>query len=175
MASRKSVPASSTSGGRVRASASRAPAGPPPPATPASGRLALRPMARVQRIALFEREVRERLSPSALEAFFAAAEVISEGQRAERSGREAYFGSTMLTIDLEQLAPVVRDACDAGTAQRLAALMQRDPSVTALVKGIAARETARLAGVRPRAVATEIKIGARGTRVFIDVDVEAPL
>ena len=40
-----------------------------------------RPMARATRIALFEREVRVRLSRAALDLLFARAEVISEGQR----------------------------------------------------------------------------------------------
>jgi hypothetical protein len=60
-------------------------------------------MARATRIALFEREVRERLSRAALELVLARAEVISEGQRSVRGERDAYFGSTMLTIDLPAL------------------------------------------------------------------------
>jgi hypothetical protein len=134
--------------------------------------LGLRPMARVERIALFEREVRERPSRAALELVFRRAEVISEGQRANRDGRPVYFGSTMLTLDLETLGPALREACDAGAARRLAALLAGDPSVTARVKTIATREATRLAGGRLRTIATEIKVSARGARVFIDVDVE---
>ena len=81
---------------------------------------ARRPMARATRIALFEREVRERLSRAALELVLGRAEVISEGQRGVRNGRDAYFGSTMLTIDLPSLDLLLRDACDAGTARRSA-------------------------------------------------------
>src|SRR6187549_641254 len=85
-----------------------------------------RPMARATRIALFEREVRERLSRAALELVLGRAEVISEGQRGVRNGRDAYFGSTMLTIDLPSLDLLLRDACDAGTARRLAELLEAD-------------------------------------------------
>jgi hypothetical protein len=134
--------------------------------------LGLRPLARVERIALFEQEVRERPSRAALELVFRRAEVISEGQRAIRDGRPTYFGSTMLTLDLALLAPSLREACDAGTARRLAALLAGDPSVAARVKMIATREATRLAGGRLRTIATEIKVNARGARVFIDVDVE---
>jgi hypothetical protein len=141
----------------------------------AADRYALRPLARVQRIALFEREVRERLSRSALDVLFACAEVMSEGQRQPRAGKEAFFGSTMFTIDLGALSPTVRDACDAATAQRLAALVATDVGVAARVKALAAAEAARLAGARPRSVSTEIKVRARGAKVFIDVDVEATL
>lgn len=138
--------------------------------TPAT---ALRPMARVQRIALIEREVRERLSRAALDLVFERAEVMSEGQRSTRAGQPIYFGSTMLTIDLEALAPALREACDAGTARRLVSLLAADATVASRVKNIAAREAARIAGGRLSAVATEVKISARGARVFIDVDVEA--
>jgi hypothetical protein len=142
----------------------------PPPAQGPTFRL--RPLRRVERIALFEREVRERPSRAALELVFRRAEVISEGQRAHRDGRPTYFGSTMLTLDLEALAPSLREACDAGTARRLAALLAGDPSVSSRVKTIATREAIRLAGGRLRTIATEVKVTARGARIFIDVDVE---
>jgi len=90
---------------------------------------ARRPMARATRIALFEREVRERLSRAALELVLGRAEVISEGQRGVRNGRDAYFGSTMLTIDLPSLDLLLRDACDAGTARRLAELLDTQTPV----------------------------------------------
>jgi hypothetical protein len=132
----------------------------------------LRPLARVQRIALFEREVRERLSRAALDLVFDHAEVMSEGQRSTRAGQPVYFGSTMLTIDLEALGSQLRETCDAGTARRLATLLSGDAAAAARVKGVAAREAARIAGGRLKAVATEVKVRAKGARIFIDVDVE---
>jgi hypothetical protein len=144
-----------------------------PPPEGATALPARRPMARATRIALFEREVRERLSRAALDLLFARATVISEGQRAVRGGRDCYFGSTMLTIDLPALAPLLRDACDAGTAQRLAALLDGDAAVAERVRELAAREAARVAGAAPREVSTHVAIRAQGARVFVDVDVEA--
>ena len=141
----------------------------PMPAPPV---LARRPMARATRITLFEREVRERLSRAALDLLFARVDVISEGQRAQRAGKESYFGSTMLTIDLPALAVVMRDAPDAGTAHRLATLMADDPQVEKRVQGLATREATRVAGTALRAVSTHIAIRAQGARVFVDVDVE---
>ena len=99
---------------------------------------ARRPMARATRIALFEREVRERLSRAALELVLGRAEVISEGQRGLRNGRDAYFGSTMLTIDLPSLELLLRDACDAGTARRLAELLEADAEAGARIEALAA-------------------------------------
>jgi hypothetical protein len=78
----------------------------------------------------------------------------------------------MLTMDLEALAPVLREPCDAGTARQLATLLARDAAVATRVKALAAREAARIAGGRLRTINTEMKVSARGARVFIDVDVE---
>jgi hypothetical protein len=134
---------------------------------------ARRPMARATRIGLFEREVRERPARAALDLLFARAEVISEGQRTQRGGRDAYFGSTMLTFDLPALAVLLRDACDAGTAVRLASLLEEDASVGKRVQELAKREAARVSGATPREVSTHVAIRAQGAKVFIDVDVEA--
>ncbi|MDB4980333.1 MAG: hypothetical protein JWM82_1085 [Myxococcales bacterium] len=130
-------------------------------------------MARATRIGLFEREVRERPARAALDLLFARAEVMSEGQRSQRGGRDAYFGSTMLTFDLPALAVLLRDACDAGTAQRLATLLEDDGSVGKRVQELARREAARVSGAPPREVSTHVVIRAAGAKVFIDVDVEA--
>lgn len=132
-----------------------------------------KPMARATRIALFEREIRERLSPAALDLLFARVEVISEGQRAIRGGRDSYFGSTMLTIDLPALAALLRDACDAGTARRLATLLGEDPGVARRIQQLTEREAARVAGAAPLQVGTHVTIRSQGAKVFIDVDVEA--
>jgi hypothetical protein len=136
-------------------------------------RLILRPLARVERISLFEREVRERLSRAALELIFGAAGIMSEGQRSARNGREIFFGSTMLTIELPAVAGSVRDVCDARAAQHLCALLATDGVAATRIKSIAAAEAERLCRARPRTVGTEIKVRARGTTVYVDVDVEA--
>ena len=132
-----------------------------------------RPMARATRIALFEREVRERISRAALELVLGRAEVISEGQRGARNGRDAYFGSTMLTIDLPSLDLLLRDACDAGTAHRLAELLESDAVAAERIEALAAGEAARVAGAAPKSVSTHITIRSQAAKVFIDIDVEA--
>jgi len=136
---------------------------------------ARKPMARATRITLFEREVRERLSRAALDVIFARADRLSEGQRQSRGGREAFFGSTMLTVDLAAFADVLRDACDAGTAHRLAALMDSDATVPRRIREIAEREATRIAAVRLKDLRIQIAVRAQGAKVFIDVDVEAAL
>jgi hypothetical protein len=146
---------------------------PPPSPTADPALAARRPMARATRIALIEREVRERLSPAALELCLSRADVISEGQRSKRGGRDAYFGSTMMTIDLPALELVLRDACDAGTARRLAELLEADATAAARITDLAAREAARIAGATPTEVSTHVSIRAQAAKVFIDIDVEA--
>ena len=155
MTKRKPIDAVAPSGGA---------AAPPLPAR--------KPMARATRITLFEREVRERLSRAALDLLFARADVISEGQRAQRGGKDSYFGSTMMTIDLPGLSAVLRDEPDAGTARRLAVLLGEESAVEKRVEALATREAARIAGAPPKAVSTHVAIRAQGARVFIDVDVE---
>jgi hypothetical protein len=134
---------------------------------------ARRPMARATRIALFEREVRERISRAALELVLGRAEVISEGQRGVRNGRDAYFGSTMLTIDLPALDLLLRDACDAGTARQLAELLEADATAGKRIEELAESETTRVAGAEPKSVSTHVTIRSQAAKVFIDIDVEA--
>ena len=140
---------------------------------PAGSAVARRPMARATRIALFEREVRERISRAALELVLGRAEVISEGQRGVRGGRDAYFGSTMLTIDLPSLDLLLRDACDAGTAHRLAELLEGDATAGKRIEALAGSEAARVAGAAPKSVSTHVTIRSQAAKVFIDIDVEA--
>ena len=143
---------------------------------PASNHPALpprKPMARATRITLFEREVKERLSRAALDLLLSRADRLSEGQRSVRGGRNAYFGSTMLTIDLASFADVLRDACDASTAHRLATLLETDAAVPRRIRDIAEREAARVAAARLRDVRTQVTVRAQGSKVFVDVDVEA--
>ncbi len=130
-------------------------------------------MARALRIAMFEREVRERLSRAALDAILARAEIISEGQRSVRNGQDGYMGSTMATLDLDNLNEVVREPADAGTAQRLVALLRADVTMKARIDAMACNEVHRVTGTRPKAVRTEIQIRSQGARLFIDADVEA--
>src|SRR5687767_8638983 len=127
--------------------------------------LKLRPMARAARISLFEREVRERLSRAALDVLFASAGIMSEGQRAARGGREVFFGSTMLTVELVSLTAMVRDAADARSAQRLASLLGVQAGSLSRIKRIAADEVERLSGTRPRSVSADVKVRARGATV----------
>jgi hypothetical protein len=141
-----------------------------PAAIPVSHR-ELRPMAQVRKIPLIEREIRERLSQAALDAIFALAQVISEGE----ADQGQFLGSTMLTLDVAAFADLLREPADEGTARRLAALLAKEESLPRRVDGVVRREVERILSCAPQAVRGETRIRAQGTRVFLDVDVEASL
>lgn len=131
-----------------------------------------RPMAKVQRVALIGRQVVERLGLAGLELLLTRATRMSEGQVLP-DGR--YFGSTMLTIDLQQLAAEgqLSDACDVSTAHKVARLMSTSGTLRQRARLIAAAEAVRLAGREIAPQAVDVGVRAEGTRVFIDIDVEA--
>src|SRR5687767_14337322 len=119
-----------------------------------------KPMATARRVALFERAVRWRLTTAAIELLFDVAEILSEGQRHEaavpatpRAGAEVggaprgrWFGSTMVTIELERAADLFREEPDASTARRLAELLRLDARVAARLRGLATADAEERAG-----------------------------
>jgi hypothetical protein len=135
--------------------------------------LTKKPMARAARVTLFEREIRERLSVAAVEILLERARVLSEGKRsASATAGRAYFGSTMVTIDVAALADVSRDACDSRAAARIADLVRDDVRVTRRVQKLAEREAQRLAGGPVAVQASEVRVRTQGTLLYLDVDVE---
>lgn len=151
---------------------------PDPPASKALERPAavpLRPMARAARIAIFEREVRERLSRAAIEVLLARADVLSEGQRLTRGGRPLFEGSTMLTLDLSRTSALFRESGDPATARRLAAMLAKDTWARNRVRQLATKEAERLSHTKVREVSAEMRVSSKGAKVLIDVDVEAKL
>lgn len=127
-------------------------------------------MAAVRRIGLFRREIRESLDPAAVEVLLSSATRISEGQVGP-DGR--FYGSTMLTIDLDRIRPQVRDACDVATAARLAALLEGEAALHERLGRLAVGEARRIAGRGLRRPEADLRVRTEGTRLFIDIDVEA--
>ncbi len=128
-----------------------------------------RPMARVSRVGLFRRRIIETLSPTGIEALLAAASIISEGQLAA-DGR--FFGSTMITIDLAQLAEHVTDDCDARTAARIAEDLSAERVLLGRLAGRARAEARRIAKRPLDRLETEVRVRAEGRSLLVDVDVE---
>ncbi len=134
----------------------------------------------MRRVQLIRREVREALSPAALELLFDHAELVVEGGE-ELGGRRAegrrVFATVMVTIDLTHCAGQVREPADEVTARRVAELMAAEPRVQQRLRDLAARELARLCGAQPEdlAVSVESTLRAEGTTVLVDVDAMATL
>jgi hypothetical protein len=132
-------------------------------------------MAQVRKIPLIEREIREHLSQAALDAVFAHAEIISEGESGAGPGKAHFLGSTMLTFDVTALGETLREPADEGTARRLAALLSKEKSLDGRIEPIIRREVARITRGKVQSVRGETRIRTQGTRVFLDIDVEGNL
>ncbi len=132
-----------------------------------------KPMARAQRVTLFEREIRERLSVAAIEILLERAKILSEGSRsASPTAKSRWFGSTMITVDVSVLGDVVREPCDARAAARVAELIRGDSRITKRVQRLAGREADRLAGTVVHVRASDVRVRVEGSLVHLDVDVE---
>jgi len=135
----------------------------------------LRPLVQVRRIALIEREIREYLSQAALDAVFDRSEVISEGEATVAQGKSLFLGSTMLMFDVGALGEILREPPDEDTARHMATLLAKEPSLEARTQLIVRSEVERITRGKPKSVRGETRIRVRGTRVYLDIDVEAVL
>jgi len=126
-------------------------------------------MAMTRRVSLFEREVRVRLAPAAVDLLHTAARVLSEG---ELTG-DSYAGSTMLTVDLARTADRVSDPPDASTAQRVAFLYAADERCRAFARRIAVAEATRTAGTPLASPSVDVESRARGAELHLSLNVEA--
>ncbi len=146
----------------------------PPEPPPLAKLLPEPPWARVHKVQLIRREIREVLSPSALEVLWRHGEHVLEGGRevGRRGQEQRYFATVMVTFDLRRCATYVREAADVATAERLAELLIGSPRVRNKLIALARPELARLAGLPERSLHIEMDYHARaeGTQVFIDGD-----
>ena len=126
-------------------------------------------MAMTRRVSLFEREVRVRLAPAAVDLLHDAARVLSEG---ELTG-DFYAGSTMLTVDLARTIERVSDPPDASTAQKVALLYAADDRARNHAKRIAVAEAVKTAGVPLTSPSVDLESRSRGPEIHLSLNVEA--
>lgn len=133
-----------------------------------------RSWARVSKIQLIRREVREFLPPSAVELLFAHGEDVVEGGVELGDGGVAHraYATVMVTIDLARCADLFREPADAATAQRLAELMEVDRPVRERLMTLARRELARISGLSAKRLRVQLEhhVRAEGTRLLLDAD-----
>jgi len=147
----------------------------PPSPKPLTGLLPEPRWASVQKVQLIRREIRETLSPSALEVLWRHGEhVIEGGGELGRGGAAArrFYATVMVTFDLRRCAAYFREPADVATAERLAELLIGSPRVKTKLIALAREELARLAQVPGSQLHIEMDHHARaeGTQVLIDGD-----
>jgi len=137
----------------------------------------IRPLRKARRLDLVRRTEAKRLAPGVAELLLRNAQVMSEGAVREGiGGREAYFGSTMLTVDLADLAGELRATVDPDLATALAPLLGRSGHLRVAALRIARREAeSRIPGWQAERLTAETRVRAVGTRIEVDVDVELGL
>ena len=126
--------------------------------------------ARVEKVSLIRREVREFLSPNAVELLFSRAETVIE--TGEDPSGDAVYATVMVNLDLEAIEAVAREPADAATAHRLVELVTKDKGVAKRMKQLA---RPYLCEIAERSVAlSEIKIDLRvrseAATLLIDAD-----
>ncbi|MBI2893151.1 MAG: hypothetical protein HYY06_06330 [Deltaproteobacteria bacterium] len=138
---------------------------------------AIRPLAKALRLDVVHRTQASRIAPGIVELVLSRASVISEGAvRSGIAGRETYFGSSMLTIDLEDLAKELRVPVDARLAEDLARRLPFSAHLKVHALRIARDEAERrVPGRSADRFSAELKVRAAATRLEVDVDVEMPL
>ena len=151
----------------------RRPASRPRPVLPPS------PWARVQRVQLVRREIREYIPPGAIALLLARADCVVEG--GDEVGatvgppQRRTYATVMVTIDLGGSASLFREPADEATAQHVAELVESSPVVARQLVAMARPELSRIAGVPADAleISLEHKARADGSRILIDGDAVA--
>jgi hypothetical protein len=131
-------------------------------------------MAAAKKIGLFGREIREWISPPALEILLGAAERITEGSFEGPPGpRQAYLGSIQLQIPLSACAEYLAEPLDASAARRVAELLRTDAKSREILLEVARQEAQRAAGCQLHELHVEIDSSHRGDTIIVGMDVEA--
>ena len=133
-----------------------------------------RPMAVARRVALFRREIREWISPPALDILLRAADLITEGAfEGEAGDEQVYLGSVQVTVDLHRAAAYIREPLDAAAARQLAHHLHTDTVARQLLEELARRESEHAAGCPLYGLQVEIDPRYEGDALHVTLDVEA--
>ena len=132
------------------------------------------PRGRSDRIALIERLVTERLSAPGIDLLFDGAEVLSEGNGPALEPGATFYGSTMLTIALDTLAPSLDEPVTPAAMELLHRLCAADQRVRRRLVELARREVIRqCAGRDLDACDVDVALRVEGLRLLVDLDVTA--
>ena len=130
----------------------------------------LKGLARATRGGRLVERRRVALSREAEEALFRVVSVMSEGTLDDEG---VFFGSTMITFDLDALARQWRGALDAHERERLLRAVEGSVRVRLRALRIARAQAQQHVGGRTLSTAhTEMRMTLRGNRLHLDVDLE---
>ncbi len=133
-------------------------------------------LAKATRAALFVERTHRALTREAEEILFEHAEVLTEGSADRTGGATSFFGSTMITIDLEPLAGRLRGLDAPGMREALCEVVGASVRMRLRAMRIACAEVARRVPDRDLGTAqVEIRTSLVGCRLHLDVDVEVPI
>jgi hypothetical protein len=117
------------------------------------------------------------ISRSLEEDLFSSADVLSEGScREAANGSNTYFGSTMISFDLDRVRRHWRGRFDPAAARQFTESVQGSVRMHLRAMRIAYREVARRVPSRPLGTAqveTRVRLGEK--HLHLDVDLEVPL
>jgi hypothetical protein len=137
----------------------------------------LKPLVRAQRSPALVQRAGVSLSRALEEELFRCAEVLSEGSRRTTAGqRDSYFGSTMISIDLDRLRPLFRGGLDGLARKRLARAI--DGSVRVRLRAMRLARAEAVRRVQDRSLGTvqvETRVRLTESHLHIDVDLEVLL
>jgi hypothetical protein len=138
-------------------------------------RRTLKPLARATRTAVVGRApVALGLSRPLEEELFRHAEILSEGSC--RKAGDSYFGSTMISVELERLGKVLRGGLDAAVRRTLMEAVDGSVRVRLRAMRLARAEAMRrVAGRELGTVYVETRVRLTEHQLHIDVDLEAAL
>jgi hypothetical protein len=126
--------------------------------------------ARVDKVSLIRREVREFLSPNAVELLFSRAECVVEA--GEDPGGDAVYATVMVNLDLEAIEALTREPADAATAHRLVELVSKDANVSKRMKQLARPYLCELAerSVALSEITIDLRVRSEAATLLIDAD-----
>lgn len=139
-----------------------------------SGGTILKGLAKARRDAAVRSRTVQWLTPAVEEHLFRSADVLSEGSvHTAEGGARRYFGSTMITFDLEQLERAWRGPFDAAARAALLDLVEGSVRVRLRAMRMACAEVASRVTDRPLGTPTvETSVRMSEDKLFLDVDLE---
>ncbi len=134
-------------------------------------------LAKARRGAVMRRRGGEALSRETEEWLFEAPDVLCEGSvREGRAGKASWFGSTMITFDLDTIASRYRGTFDRDAQNRLVSALEGSVRVRIRAMRIACAEVARrLPDRRLGTAQVETRVRLVDQKLHLDVDLEVPI